>query len=468
MFLIDKYIPKTIDEIFFHQDIYDMLKIMAEDKSMPHLIFYGRKGVGKKTMVNMFMHMLFGDSIRNTRKVVYNVSSSCNNDDKIQEFTQSFHHILIEPSGNNHDRYLIHDIIKLYLSKIGYNVIKSRYKFKLIVINNVDIMSESVQFSLRRTIEQYSKDCRFIMIADSISKIVEPLSSRCKCIGIKSPDLVDIIDYSLNIAYKENITLSLDQLAYIIQEYKGDIKNVLWRLELYKLNEIYIDEIINLFKEIQDNLKLLNKEFNYDKYSNDIKFYNKDNKFLYKNIDKYINKISEELYNDILNNINQYLSDNMINMYFENCNKFLNNINKSNFKKIHYKNSDKKLKIDIIIFNIRISFQQILLHIKLLDPVLSRDKLLNTMYKLIKKCDFKYINDIRNIIFNLLITNIKGTEIVKLLLNIIINDEKIYQNKKIKIIELAKDIEYGIIKGRREINQFDNLIISIINILTSN
>lgn len=468
MFLIDKYIPQTIDDIFFHHEIYDMLKIMAEDKSMPHLIFYGRKGCGKKTMVNIFMHMLFGDSIKNTRKVAYNVSSSCNNDDTVHEFIQSFHHILIEPSGNNHDRYLIHDIIKLYLSKIGYNVIKSRYKFKLIVINNVDMMSESVQFSLRRTIEQYSIDCRFIMIADSISKIVEPLSSRCKCIGIKSPDLVDIIDYSINISNKENLTLGLDQLAYIIQEYKGDIKNVLWRIELYKLNEIYIEEIINLFKQIQDNLKLLNKEFNYDKFVNDIKIYNKENKFLHKNIDKYINKLSEELYNLILNEINPYISDNTKNIYFASCNKFINNINKSNFKKIIYKNIDKKLKIEIIIFNIKISFQQILLHIKLLDPILSRDKLLNNMYKLIKKCDFKYINDIRNIIFNLLITNIKGTDIVKQLLNIILNDEKIYQNKKIKIIELAKDIEYGIIKGRREINQFDNLIISIINILTSN
>jgi len=67
----------------------------------------------------------------------------------------------------------------------------------------------------------------------------------------------------------------------------------------------------------------------------------------------------------------------------------------------------------------------------------------------------------------LLITNIKGSDIIKYLLDIIINDEKLYSNKKIKIIEICKDTEYGIIKGRREINQFDNLIISIINILTS-
>ena len=127
----------------------------------------------------------------------------------------------------------------------------------------------------------------------------------------------------------------------------------------------------------------------------------------------------------------------------------------------------KKLKIETLIFNIKTAYHQILTHIKLLDPILSKDKSLNELYSLIKKCDLKYIDEIRNIIFNLLITNIKGSDIVKYLLEIIINDEKLYSNKKIKIIEVCKDTEYGIIKGRREINQFDNLIVSIINILTS-
>lgn len=467
MFLIDKYIPKSIDDIFFNQSIYDMLKIMAEDDSIPHLLFYGKKGCGKKTMVNIFMHLLFGDSINNIRKVQYNISSSCNNDDSVEEFIQSFHHIFIEPTGNNHDRYLIHDIIKLYLSKIGYNVIKSKHKFKLIVINNVDIMSESVQFSLRRTIEQYSNDCRFILIANSISKVVEPLSSRCKCIGIKSPDLNEIIDYSYFISQKENINLSLDQLAYIIQQYNGDIKNVLWRLDLYKLNYIYIDEIKNLFKNIQENFNLIQIEFNYDSYINELETYNKENIFIIKNINRYIIKFSKILFDDIIKKIKNYLPDNTKTTYYTSPEKFINNITKSNFKKISYKNIDKKLKIETLMFNIKTSYHQILTHIKLLDPILSKDKSVNELYNLIKKCDLKYIDEIRNIIFNLLITNIKGSDIIKYLLDIIINDEKLYSNKKIKIIEVCKDTEYGIIKGRREINQFDNLIISIINILTS-
>ena len=55
MFFIDKYIPKDIESIFFHEDIYKMLHVMSTDSSFPHLLFYGPVGSGKKTMVNIFL-----------------------------------------------------------------------------------------------------------------------------------------------------------------------------------------------------------------------------------------------------------------------------------------------------------------------------------------------------------------------------------------------------------------------------
>ncbi len=49
----------------------------------------------------------------------------------------------------------------------------------------------------------------------------------------------------------------------------------------------------------------------------------------------------------------------------------------------------------------------------------------------------------------------------------IVNDEKIDSKKKLKILHICQEAEYGIIKGRREINQFDNLIVSTIHIITN-
>ena len=48
MFLIDEHTPKNIDDVVFHKDIYELLKNMAKDESIPHIIFHGKEGTGKK------------------------------------------------------------------------------------------------------------------------------------------------------------------------------------------------------------------------------------------------------------------------------------------------------------------------------------------------------------------------------------------------------------------------------------
>lgn len=472
MFFIDKYIPKTEEELVFHKHIYNILKIMSEDDSIPHIIFHGSTGTGKKTMVQLFMKLLFGDSILNYKKLPYNVSGS-DNTITIEEFEQSFHHIFIEPKGNNHDRYLIHDVIKLYITKTRFNLIKSKHNFKLVIINNIDIMSESVQFSLRRTIEQYSEHCRFILISKSISKIIKPLSSRCKCIAIKSPDIQDITSYIYDISYKENINITLDRLAYIIDKYDGNIKNMFWILQMYKINDVYINNIKNNFAQINLNLNKLNISINFNKYIEQINEANNNNIFIIKNINNFINDIGANIYSDIFLKskfVEKYINQKDIPKYFNDIRDFLIKINKTYIKKITFNThtiTDKKIKLDDIILKIKTELFELLYTIKLLDPQLTIEANIKTLFKHIKFGSLKNISIIRDIIFNLLITNINGSDIIKLLLKHILNDQKLNSLKKLKIMEVCKDTEYGIIKGRREINQFDNLIISIINIIYS-
>ena len=466
MFFVDKYIPKNINDVFFHKKIYELLEIMANDNSVPHLLLHGPRGCGKKTMVNIFLQLLFDDTVNILKNVSYTVSGS-GNTITIEEFMQSFHHIFIEPTGNNHDRYLIHDVIKVYVGRASYNIIKSRHNFKIVVINNVDIMSESVQFSLRRTIEQYSDHCRFIIISNSISKIIDPLASRCLCMNVKSPDINDIIDYSFHIGKLENITLTLDRLAYIITKYNGNVKNVLWILQIFKINQHYIENIIDCFNQIKTLLQKINIIFDYTDYIDNIRNHVENNLFIYKNINKYANKLGYDIYNFIIKNIRQYLTTDIYNKYYNSPQSFLNNITKTNFKTIKYQNSEKKLKLDELLFKIKNNYRELLVHIKLLSPVLTSEIAITRLYKYIKTGNLKNINYMRDIIFNLLITNISGTHIIKLLLHEIINDDRLLQHKKIKIINVCKDTEYGIIKGRREINQFDNLIVSIVNIILS-
>ncbi len=465
MFLIDKYIPTNKDNIFFHHEIYKILEVMSHDNSIPHLLFHGPVGSGKKTMVRIFLQMLFGESIKVEKNVRYTVSSSGNNETE-EEFKQSHHHIFIEPKGNNHDRYLIHDVIKVYVSKARYNIIKSRHKFKVVVINNLDIMSESVQFSLRRTIEKYSEQCRFILISNSISRVINPITSRCKCISVRAPSEIDIVDWANYIGMKESINLSLDKLSHILTVYNGNIKNILWTMEIFKLNQYYLAKIKNGFIEIYRILKAVNIDFKYDKYVGIIIKADYDNIFIAKNISNFVNKLGTEIFLSLRDLFNEVLPNNKFNYYFTHIKDFLNKIDNVVNKKKKCVYYDKKSKYDDCICRVGVVLVDILHTVLLLDPLTSKDYIFRDFYKYIKSCDLKMMNNIRNIIFNLLITNITGTEIIKNTAELIINDERIDSKKKLKILNMCRKSEFGIIKGRREINQFDDLIVSIINILT--
>ena len=67
MFLIDKYRPCKKEDSEFHNDVLDMLEIMSKDSAIPHLILYGPDGSGKRTIINIFLEMLFGEDIKHTK-----------------------------------------------------------------------------------------------------------------------------------------------------------------------------------------------------------------------------------------------------------------------------------------------------------------------------------------------------------------------------------------------------------------
>lgn len=234
MFLIDKYAPKTIKDVFFHKDILEQLITISKDNSIPHIIFYGPMGSGKRTLVRLFLEMLYGNDINRVHDSTYNVVGSGNSATEVV-IKQSDHHIIIEPNNNNFDRYLIHDIVKTYAKKMPINMfVKQKKPFKIVLINNIDNLSYYAQTSLRRTMEIYSKNCRFILISTSLSKVIDPLVSRCLCFRVNSPPDTEIFNWVHKISLKENINLNIDQYSTIVHNSKGNIKEVLWELEIHK------------------------------------------------------------------------------------------------------------------------------------------------------------------------------------------------------------------------------------------
>lgn len=252
MFFIDKYSPKNIDEFNFHKKLMKKLEIISKDLSMPNIIFFGSPGVGKKTIIKFFLEMLYDKYVNNTIDSVYTIYGSGNIATDVV-VKQSNYHIEIEPHNNNFDKYLVQDIIKKYAKRIQLDIFSSKKSFKTVLINNVNNLSYYAQTSLRRTMEKYSKTCRFIMLSRSISRVIEPLKSRCICIKIEAPTTVEIFKSLFVISNYEQINMTMEDYDLILDKCKGNIKTALWLLEIKKYNKnfehIYDDaikELVNL------------------------------------------------------------------------------------------------------------------------------------------------------------------------------------------------------------------------------
>ena len=156
-------------------------------KNLQHLVIYGPKGCGKEYLVNNLVCKIYGKNATKLKNVEYTISGYGNTKTKVN-IKQSKYHIIIEPNSNGFDKYLIQEIIQNYAKLELLKILKYKKIFKLVIINKIDKLSYYAQASLRRTMEIYGHSCKFIFICDQLSKMIEPLRSRCLLVRIPLPN----------------------------------------------------------------------------------------------------------------------------------------------------------------------------------------------------------------------------------------------------------------------------------------
>ena len=294
MFLVDKYyhdsntitchkeiINKLLGTFDSHIPIYqdlNGLKNLDRDKfsdvmnnlntgtwrysNFQHLVVYGNSGCGKEYLVNKLLSKIYGESAVKLNDVEYVINGYGNTKTKVN-IKQSKYHIIIEPNRNGFDKYLIQEIIQDYAKIELLNILKFKKLFKIVVINKIDNLSYYAQASLRRTMEKYANTCKFIFICDQLSKIIEPLRSRCLLIRVPLPTNIQIMQTLLHISDKENIDISPADLDNIISKSENKVNLAICLLEMkmnnfeYKKNwECLIDRIVDFILDLKnDNIK---------------------------------------------------------------------------------------------------------------------------------------------------------------------------------------------------------------------
>lgn len=282
MFLVDKYqkdskytschqdiIEKLLDTFDSHQKIYKKAdELVKKSKSefkntikeletkswrysnLQHLVLYGPKGCGKEYVVDNLLKKIYGNI--ETKEIEYMINGYSNSKEKVM-INQSRYHIIIEPNNNGFDKYLIQEIIQEYAKTENLTIFKYKKLFKIVIINKIDNLSYSAQASLRRTMEKYADTCKFIFICDQLSKIIEPLRSRCLLIRVPLPTNLQIVETITQISMNEKINLDVDDYRYILDNCDSKINNAIWLLEMKKFGvpnthswKIVIEKMVDL------------------------------------------------------------------------------------------------------------------------------------------------------------------------------------------------------------------------------
>ncbi|AVG46136.1 replication factor C small subunit [Acanthamoeba polyphaga mimivirus] len=276
MFLFEKYRPKNFREFIFNKDTLEELNFLASNEDIPHIIISGPPGAGKKTLVKFFLESIYDSDVNILSKMKYHINGSSTK--KEIEILQSNYHIIIEPTSTNHDKYILQEIIKQYAMHKSFNIFKTTRKFKTIVIYNIENLANNSQAALRRTMELYAKTCRFIMVSNNLSKIFDPLRSRCRTFCVSQPCIEDIRNVITHITIMENITLNYNEMKFILDNCDNNIKRAIWILDCRRLNcdpfisldavfDSVVESILKSISETNNLVKLFDNDIRTDIYN---------------------------------------------------------------------------------------------------------------------------------------------------------------------------------------------------------
>jgi replication factor C small subunit len=196
---VEKYRPQKIADLVNQKEIVGSLTSLLKNISeLPHLLFSGSAGVGKTTLALCLARQILGESWK--------------------EYTLELN--ASDERGIN----MVRERVKKFSRFAGLD---TKIPFKLIILDEADEMTSDAQTALRRIIEDTSKYCRFILIANNVSKIIEPIQSRCAVFKFTRISEKEVIAHLKEIAKKEKVKADEDGLKAIFEYTEGDLRHAI-------------------------------------------------------------------------------------------------------------------------------------------------------------------------------------------------------------------------------------------------
>lgn len=197
----EKYRPKKLKDVAGQENNIKTLEAFVEKRDMPNMLFAGPPGVGKTTAALALAHELYGNELEG----------------KLSELNAS-------------DERGI-DVVRGKIKDFARSVSLRDVPFKIIFLDEADALTPEAQHALRRTMEVYSGQTRFILSCNYSSKIIEPIQSRCaifRFVPLKEADVKKMLE---KIARHEGLHVEKEALDAIFYVSEGDMRRAINTLQ---------------------------------------------------------------------------------------------------------------------------------------------------------------------------------------------------------------------------------------------
>ncbi|KAI0747929.1 replication factor C [Daedaleopsis nitida] len=210
---VEKYRPKTIDDVSAQEHTVAVLRKTLTSSNLPHMLFYGPPGTGKTSTILALARQLFGPDNFRSRVLELNASDERGISivrEKIKNFArQTPRAQAVASDGTTYPCP----------------------PYKIIILDEADSMTQDAQAALRRIMELYARITRFCLVCNYVTRIIEPLASRCSKFRFKPLDPSSTSARLAQIASAENVPVNSETIEALIGTSHGDLRRAITYLQ---------------------------------------------------------------------------------------------------------------------------------------------------------------------------------------------------------------------------------------------
>lgn len=193
----EKYRPSKFEEVVGQHEIIKRIKSLVLAMNIPHFMFAGPAGTGKSTLALIIVKELFGPAWKEN---------------------------YLELNASD-ERGI--DVVRQKVKDFARTKALKDVPFKVIFLDEADALTREAQQALRRTMENYTNTCRFILSCNYSSKIIDPIQSRCVSFRFKILEKKDISEVIKKVSDREKLSISPDAYEAIYEASEGDCRKAI-------------------------------------------------------------------------------------------------------------------------------------------------------------------------------------------------------------------------------------------------